>query len=797
MLLFSYVSNFKFYFTIRMFARVNSSFTQKGLNFKNSHYGLMFLKYGIILVKVRVEGQPMCFIKYINFSGKVLGEEVHALKPYAAHILRENEDDPNSKIISIQTIDNHVKGVAEKAAMYAGAFNAAELAMLCGLAHDIGKYSRGFQKRIWDNGPKVDHSTAGAVELMKQKGLASLICAYCVAGHHAGLMDRRVLDSRLNKNLERYEEYTHDISLSKASMWKGKTNNNSVGFSIYFLTKMLFSCLVDADYLDTEAFMRPSAVRSVYPENLSYLQDRLESHLQEKGFLCGKNGINFWRSEILKNCIKTGDGCDTGVYTLSVPTGGGKTVSSLAFALHHAVKRNKHRIIYVVPFCAIIDQTVDIFNTILGDENVLAHYSEADYEGSDEYEVKKLACENWDMPVIVTTAVQFYESLFSNKTSKCRKLHNIADSVVVFDEAQTLPREYLEPCVCSIAELSSNYNTTCVLCTATQPSLEKTFQKYYPEMQIKEICDDSKELYQLFKRVSYEYIGKLTDEELSAHLLRYDKVLCIVSTRAQAKNVYELLPEEGRIHLSTLMTPEHRKSVILNIRKRLKEGKSCRVVSTSLIEAGVDLDFPVVFRSMAGLDSIIQAGGRCNREGKQDGAIVYVYQPDSKYVLPSVFKRPGEVTKMIMGNTDDIASPEAITEYFDRLYYYEGSLDYYSIISGLNEGIRRERGALNFETISREFHLIDDQNVRLILIPKDDESKQIAENIRNAKHLINRHIYRKMGKYCVSVYDHQYKDLVPALSVIDESLAILEVEEMYNDETGLKFSFEGGDGIFV
>ena len=738
----------------------------------------------------------MCFIEYINFSGKVLGEEVHALKPYAAHILRENEDDPNSRIISVQTIDDHVKGVAEMAAMYARAFNATELAMLCGLAHDIGKYSKGFQKRIWDNGPKVDHSTAGAVELMKQKGLASLICAYCVAGHHAGLTDRRVLDSRLNKNLERYDEYSHDISLSKASMWKGKINNNSVGFSIYFLTKMLFSCLVDADYLDTEAFMRPSAVRSVYPENLSYLQDRLESYLQEKGFLCGKNGINFWRSEILKNCIKTGDGCDTGVYTLSVPTGGGKTVSSLAFALHHAVKSNKRRIIYVVPFCAIIDQTVDIFNTILGDENVLAHYSEADYEGSDEYEVKKLACENWDMPVIVTTAVQFYESLFSNKTGKCRKLHNIADSVIVFDEAQTLPREYLDPCVCSIAELATNYNSTCVLCTATQPSLEKSFYKYYPEMQIKEICENPKELYQLFIRVSYEYVGKLADVELAEHLLKHEKVLCIVSTRAQAKNIYELLPEEGRIHLSTLMTPEHRKSVIHDIRKRLKEGNICRVVSTSLIEAGVDLDFPVVFRGMAGLDSIIQAGGRCNREGKQDGAIVYVYQPDSKYVLPSVLKRPGEVTKMIMGYSEDIASPEAIKEYFDRLYYCEGSLDYYSIISGLNEAVGRRRGALNFEMISREFHFIEEQNARLILIPKNDESKQIAENVRYAKHSIDRQLYRKMGKYCVNVYDHQYKELLPALSVIDESLAILEIENMYDDETGLKFSFEGGDGIF-
>lgn len=209
------------------------------------------------------------------------------------------------------------------------------------------------------------------------------------------------------------------------------------------------------------------------------------------------------------------------------------------------------------------------------------------------------------------------------------------------------------------------------------------------------------------------------------------------------------------------------------------------------------MDFPVVFRGMAGLDSIIQAGGRCNREGKQDNAKVYVYQPDSKYALPSVLKRPGEVTKMIMENSEDIASPDAIKEYFDRLYYYEGSLDYYSIINRLNEGIIRDRGALNFETISREFHLIDEQNVRLILIPKNDESKQIAEIVRDAKYPIDRHVYRKMGKYCVNVYEHQYKELLPALSVIDESLAILEVEEMYDTETGLKFSFEGGEGIFV
>ena len=183
------------------------------------------------------------------------------MKPYAAHVLRENANDPDSKIISIQTIDNHVKGVAKKAAMFAEAFHASELAILCGLAHDIGKYSNEFQKRIWEGGPKVDHSTAGAVELMKQKGLASLICAYCVAGHHAGLMDRRVLDNRLRKKLERYDEFAHDISLYKAPMWNGKTNNSAVGFSIYFLTKMLFSCLVDADYLDTEAFMSPSTVR--------------------------------------------------------------------------------------------------------------------------------------------------------------------------------------------------------------------------------------------------------------------------------------------------------------------------------------------------------------------------------------------------------------------------------------------------------------------------------------------------------------------------------------------------------
>lgn len=723
---------------------------------------------------------------------------------YAAHILREDPENICSDVIKVQTVQEHAEGVAEKAEEFAKYFHGEEFARICGLSHDIGKFSSGFQRRIWDGAPRVDHSTAGAQELMKVGSLSNLICAYCVAGHHAGLMDYSALLNRLKKKLNadlRYDSYHNFITIPKTSRWEGSIGKNP-GFSLFLFAKMLFSCLVDADFLDTESFMGQGDLRNEQFDDMTILKAKIDCHIEEKGYLSGESGINCLRSKILKRCIEEGQLYDGGICTLTVPTGGGKTVASLAFALNHAVQQHRSRIIYVVPYCAIIDQTVEVFNTILGSHNVLAHYSEADY--GDQHEIKKLAAENWDMPIVVTTAVQFFESIFSNRTSRCRKLHNITNSVIVFDEAQTIPREYLDPCICAIAELAVNYSTTCVLCTATQPALAPRFDKYYPQISIHELSESPEELYRAFKRVSYQFIGHLTDKQVSEKLLENNQILCIVSTRAQAKNIFELLPEEGRMHLSTLMTPEHRKRVISDIRSRLKAGEMCRVVSTSLIEAGVDLDFPIVYRSIAGLDSVIQAGGRCNREGRREDSKVYVFEPESKYKLPAVMKRPASVSEIIIDHHDDIAEPAIIKQYFSLLYELEeedgcgpdqtGVLDKCEVLSGLQEVVRDKN--LRFETISKDFCFISNDGVRVIFVPGDDESREVAESIEYGKVELTRSLFRKISRHCVNVYEHQYKELLPALHVIDDSLAVLKIPEEYDFETGLKFRFEGGDGMF-
>lgn len=426
------------------------------------------------------------------------------------------------------------------------------------------------------------------------------------------------LYGRINKKLsDKYKAYENEVRLQKPQPPQLQMLGQW-GFTVSFFTRMLFSCLVDADFLDTEAFMRAGKVKRGGGCGIETLAQKLDDFVNAKHWLDAKEGLNGRRSEILKTCIDTGEKSGKGLFTLTVPTGGGKAASSLAFALHHAKKHGMKRVIYVIPYCSIIEQTADVFSGILGAENVLAHYSGAKYnDGRDEeMSLKRLAAENWDMPVIVTTAVQFFESLFSNRTSACRKLHNIANSVVILDEAQTLQLPYLRPCVDAIAELAVNYGATCVLCTATQPALGKFFGEYAPALAAKEICPETQPLYRAFRRVRYEQLGSLTDDELARRLNECSQALCIVSTRKQAKNVYGLLKPEGSFHLSTLMTPEHRRLVLQEVRERLKEGRPCRVVSTSLIEAGVDVDFPTVYRAYAGLDSE-DTGGRPLQPGEQ------------------------------------------------------------------------------------------------------------------------------------------------------------------------------------
>lgn len=773
-------------------------------------------------------------------------------KPYIAHWrepLGAAEDtfevidrEGNPVQAEVQTIEEHLENTAKTAGKFASAFGAEEFAYQVGLAHDIGKYSEAFQKRIWENENKTDHSSAGAREeiALNKKYGPTYLAAYCIAGHHAGLLNGGSemdesgmtvsLNARLNKKLDTdYMVYKNEISLGKLevssfpkvlSFSKEQTASmkDPGNFSAAFWTRMVFSCLVDADFLDTEQFANHGKTNRSPGENIKTLLEKLDRFLKEKNWLNGKSGINKIRSGILKDCIAKGDGCAPGLYSLTVPTGGGKTVASLAFALHHAAAAQKRKIIYVIPYCSIIDQTANTFQDILGKENVLAHYSGMEIENDAEVDTRTnsmlLATENWDKPVVVTTAVQFFESLFANRTSQCRKLHNIANSVIIFDEAQTLPQPYLEPCIAAISELVENYSSTCVFCTATQPALNRFFEnlyvnRAYKPLKIEEICHNTDELYQELKRVTYEKIfnceTELTDEELAVKLDAFSQVLCIVATRKQACNVYNLLQGNSVFHLSKTMTSVHLRKTISGIRKCLAEGRPCRVVTTSLIEAGVDLDFPVVFRAETGLDSIIQAGGRCNREGKQkaEDSIVYIFRPEEKYTkhLPASMKRAAQTMEMVTGNCNDIADRAIVENYFNAVYNnLEGSQ-----IVGTNDGLD-EKGimqrfhcpadALPFADIAKDFKVIDSNTIS-VFVPQDEASSRLAIKLQENPEYVTSAEYRSVGKYCVNVYRNKIDKISDSIIFTKEGFAILAVPELYDENTGLKFESEGGFGIFA
>ena len=408
-----------------------------------------------------------------------------------------------------QTIKEHLIGTAELAEQFAAKFESKDWAYCAGMLHDIGKYSKEFQKKIKeDTNNMVDHATAGA-QLCKKMNLSVL--DYCIAGHHAGLPDygntaeRSSLCGRYKKKICNYEAYQEEIKIPEiyTEPFDIKTLSDP-DFSLSTFTRMIYSCLVDADFLDTEYFMKNGQVERQSGQSMDILLEKLGNYIS--GWL--KNNdidtINGRRTEILKNCIEEGKR-DKGIFRLTVPTGGGKTIASLAFALKHAVQHHMDRIIYVVPYISVIEQNAEIFREILGDENVLENHSNVDYENSEELRPMQLASENWDKPIVVTTNVQFFESLFSNKSSKCRKIHNIANSVIILDEAQMLPMDYLIPCTAMLQELVQNYKTSVVLCTATQPSLDNFFGQIENFV---ELCPRMEEQFEFFKRVTYQNIGK-------------------------------------------------------------------------------------------------------------------------------------------------------------------------------------------------------------------------------------------------------------------------------------------------
>ena len=704
---------------------------------------------------------------------------------------------------TIQSLHDHLANVSKLAGLFARSFDAEPCARRAGLLHDAGKYSPAGQARMKDpvNTTKVDHSTAGARIALEEcrDGLTAL----AVAGHHGGMPDYGgrlstegdgSLCGRCRKDLSGnldYSAYWDENHIDERPLQPQWLMTKPDPFAIPFYTRMLFSSLVDADFLDTEQFMRGEMPRGGYC-GMNQLLARLTDHVQPWLDAPGTT-INGKRCEILRDCMAAGEG-ERGLYSLTVPTGGGKTISSLAFALTHAVKHGLDRVIYVIPYTSIIEQNAAVFKAILGDDNVIEHHSGVEYDSDRDMESpdvmrRMLATENWDAPVIVTTAVQFFESLFSNKPSRCRKLHNIANSVIIFDEAQMLPLPYLKPCVSAIAELVRHYRATAVLCTATQPSLDRFFCKYGNGMAAREICGNVAELQAFFRRVHFKREQTLDIEALAQSMARCERVLCIVNTRQSAQEVFARLPEQGSYHLSTRMTPEHRSKVLEEIKGRLLNGQICRVVSTSLIEAGVDVDFPEVWREMAGLDSILQAAGRCNREGRNSAgaSAVVVFTLDRG--VPKGMQPNAVATEIAIQDAVYLDDSATIRHYFEQLYWQRGdeSLDV--------KGILEMCPQLKMRTIAENFHLIE-SDTRTIYIPSD-ENRDDIEMLRAGR--LSRGLIRRLGRSAVSVYPWDWEKLeeIGALEKTTENCAILREMSLYDPKCGLKVEADNSRGLWI
>lgn len=692
-----------------------------------------------------------------------------------------------------QLLSTHLRAVAERASLFAARFNADEFTRSVALHHDLGKYSAKFQKRIRGSSVQVDHSTAGAQHLYeKNPSPLGLIAAYCVAGHHGGIPDGGSksqpqaggLYGRLNKTIEDFSGYEDDLEDENSILLPPSIDIRD-GFQASFFTRMVFSCLVDADWLDTENFMSGEQPRGAFTsldDLWESFRGKIEPFLKPTGYL------NKLRTEILGNCLDASVS-PQGLYSLTAPTGSGKTISSMAFALKHATTHGNSRIIYVVPYNTIIEQNAEVFEKKLGPENVIQHHSGISYpndEQAPQY-YKLLATENWDAPIIVTSSVQFFESLFSNRPASCRKLHNIAGSVIIFDEAQMIPLPYLIPCIEAIKELVNNYSCTAVLATATQSSLDP----YFKPLKIDEIVARPEEMYEAFRRVRFDRsLGKLSEDELIDRLAHHEQVLCIVNTRRRAQALANNL--DTAFHLSTTMYPQHRRQVLAEIRHCLENKLPCLVISTSLIEAGVDIDFPAVYRERSGLDSIIQAAGRCNRENKNniEDSVVYVFEYKAE--------RQGSITpnaaayEHVSRQVEDISSLEAIDMYFQQLRYTLGddALDKNKAVHSFNDGLGKAF-SLPFEQVAKTFHLIEENTKPVYILFSEPE---LAARLRAGER--NRELFRLLQPFTVSLYDREIRELSHLIERIDEEILLLTARDFYNEKVGVELTEKGGIGLF-
>ncbi len=731
-----------------------------------------------------------------------------------------------------QTLPEHLADVARAAEANAKPFGMEKAAFIAGLFHDLGKYDPEFQRRLEGKDVRVDHSTAGAAKLLElAKGedrLAAELLAYAVLGHHAGLPDkhnefghcfkRRVAEHRDRLDPSWKKELAFDFSgLMPASVLAAMTKDTA-RFDLSVLARFLFSSLVDADFKDTETFYAKLEKRQVdrnWPALKDLLPDYIARFDAHMAAMPAAGSVNPLRKDILAH-VRGKAGMTPGLFTLTVPTGGGKTLASLGFALDHALAHGHRRIIYAIPFTSIVDQTADIFRKVLGGEHILEHHSAIDDEEDRPWrkgerlptsrDRLKLAMQDWAAPVIVTTNVQLFESLFAARTSRARKLHNIAGSIIILDEAQTIPRHLLKPSVRMLDTLARLFGCTIVLCTATQPALGKERPDGGPgfpgglDLKGRELAPDPEELSRKLRRARIERVREPMDNAALVEALRgEEQALVIVNSRKHALDLYKEAKQaglDGLVHLTTRQCAAHRREILADVRTRLASsaGQPCRVVATSLIEAGVDVDFPKVWRAEAGWDQVMQAAGRCNREGRRerDESTVSVFAPVGYKPPPEIEALVGDTARALKNYQGDVQSLDAINRFFEDVYWrlQDGGLDGKSIIADLTVDWRRLDTSFAFRAIAERFRMIESK-MEPVIVAMDDKSRDAVKKLAIDK-IPSGNLARELQSYIVQTPPMARAMLISAQHVLfeqpeirEKQFAVLKKYSLYSKETGL------------
>lgn len=741
------------------------------------------------------------------------------MKQIIAHI----SDDGLNRI---QTNEDHCHNVAEKAAGFARDFGMDDYAFLAGLLHDKGKerksfqdyikYSSGYDRSTKPIGDKT-HSWVGADICRKIYGpVYDNLLVNQILSHHSVLHNSNEIGSDTDKDIpcDVNVDFGSKIDLHRPNF----ANMEKKDF--HHLSRMLFSCLIDADRLDTEAFMNPDKHRQ--RQNHTTLKDllpALESYLTDLQQNSKANKVNEIREKVQRRCVDTSCG-GKGFYSLNVPTGGGKTLSSLVWAIKHAIANGQRRIIIAIPYTSIVMQTARTLKDIFGEENVLEHHSAFDSEkikenhsedkewGDELLQKMELATENWDFPIIVTTNVQLFESIYSGRPSVCRKLHNIVNSVIILDEVQTLSSDYLQPIVDSLKTYNKLFGVSVLFTTASLPILSGIISGCNPTAKfegidhITEIIPEEWKLHQSLRRVELKTDNSPKSyDEVATMIAKHRRVLCVVNTRRDAQELYNRLydlmdkqSDKSRIvHLSKMMCSCHIEQTIANIKEILKsdDDSPLRVISTSLIEAGVDLDFPVVYRQEAGLDSVLQAAGRCNREGRLEIGTAYVFSLQKEHNLPSGKMSDANNARLGIGNNNDVDwfAPETMQDYFRQLYCRTNTFDKKDIASLLYDIMD-----MRFKDAYTSFHLIEDEGMDIIVNYKQktdndlttEDSMTLVEELK--KQGPSYSLMKKLGRYTIRIYKNDFNKLkeMGVLKMPFEGIYVLYDPKAYDPIVGLK-----------